>query len=340
MGLRKLVWRILKFFLFKLDAETAHLVTARLLTLGIDLGGFPLRMISGASRGSSPSGQVWGMSFQSRLGLAAGFDKNAEFLEGLSDLGFGFAEIGTVTPRPQPGNPRPRLFRKPEEDLLFNRMGFNSLGAEIVSKRLESSRKKLPSLFRVGVNIGKNKETALDEAAGDYARAIERFNGLADYVVINVSSPNTAGLRSLQTVGSLDPIMEAVEKVISKWSTRPPLLLKLAPELDEVELSKLVDASKQWNLQGWVLTNTLARIWSDGIPGGVSGAPLVSLSRERLVQMKRLSSLPIISVGGIMSASDAAERIKLGADLIQIYSSWVLRGPQLPVEITRKIRQI
>ena len=339
--MRKAFWKLLKFFLFKLDAELAHLVTARLLRVGIALGGLPLRIVSGATPAKSATRvspvEVFGLTFLSRVGLAAGFDKNAEFLEGLSDLGFGFAEIGTVTPRPQPGNPTPRLFRKPEERLLFNRMGFNSLGAEIVSKRLETSRKRLPSLFRVGVNIGKNKDTPLAEAALDYARAAERFAGLADYLVINVSSPNTAGLRSLQSAESLFPILDEVEKVISKWSVRPPLLLKLAPELSEGDLSKLVDASKQWNLQGWVLTNTVSGIWSDGIAGGVSGAPLTETSRSRLKQMKSLSSLPVISVGGIMDAQEAATRVKCGAELIQIYSGWVLEGPTLPVEISKKL---
>lgn len=341
--MRGFLWKILKFFLFKFDAELAHLITARFLRLGIACGGLPLRIASGASRLTQQVPEswphVWEIPFQSRLGLAAGFDKNAEFLEGLSDLGFGFAEVGTVTPRPQPGNPKPRMFRDPPNDLLFNRLGFNNLGSEIVSQNLARSRKKLPAYFRVGVNIGKNKETALADAAQDYARAIERFNGLADYVVINVSSPNTPGLRSLQTAESLLPIMNSVENVIARWSQRPPLLLKLAPELGDDELATLVDASKQWNLQGWVLTNTLGGIWSDGIPGGKSGAPLTELSRARLKTMKSLSQLPVVSVGGILNSDEALARVKCGADLIQIYSGWVLRGPALPVEISKKLVQ-
>jgi dihydroorotate dehydrogenase len=277
--------------------------------------------------------------------LAAGFDKNAVIVQKLPDLGFGFAEIGTVTPRPQEGNPRPRLFRFVERQAIFNQMGFNNLGAEAVANNLAHARKKMKArggnvaTFLVGVNIGKNKETSPEDAPQDYADAIRPFEGLADYVVINVSSPNTPGLRALQTAESLQKIVEATKNVVLRWKSPRPIYLKLAPELHGPELSGLIAASNGWGIEGWVLTNTLGGDFSHptkGVTwGGWSGSPVAQASLQSLRTVRSQSSLNIDSVGGILSPQAARERVELGADRIQIYSGWVFNGPRFPSQIAR-----
>jgi dihydroorotate dehydrogenase len=280
------------------------------------------------------------MDFGSPVGLAAGFDKDAEILAALPAMGFGFAEIGTVTPRPQPGNERPRLFRDPARASLFNRMGFNGLGAEIVSSNLAEVRPHLPEGFRVGVNIGKNKDTSLDRAAEDYRKAIRPFKDLADYVVINVSSPNTPGLRSLQTVESLTPIVSEVQEELAQWRRTTPVLLKLAPELRGEDLKAVILALEARKISGWVLTNTLAGTIdtpSGSLAGGWSGGAVTEPARLSLQEVRSISQLPIISVGGILSAEEAQVRLDLGANLIQIYSGWIYRGPTFPRDIKKAL---
>ena len=353
-GTPPMIWNLIKKFLFSLDAEAVHRATAVLVRIGIRLGGVPLRIASGAGDPASvseagPDGRphmVFGMEFRSRVGLAAGFDKDAEMLRGLPDLGFGFVEIGTVTPRPQPGNDRPRLFRDPSREAIFNRMGFNGLGASVVSARLRRIRESgcLPDRFRVGANIGKNKDTSNEDSARDYELAARAFEGLADYMVINVSSPNTPGLRSLQTLESLKPIIDAVQRVIGTWTRRPPLLLKLAPEIAGESLTSLLAGLEPLGIDGWVLTNTLGgkHVDSSGVEraGGWSGGPLVGIARDRLIEARAATRLPIISVGGIMTGEEAARRIELGADLIQLYSGWIYRGPRFPASVVRAVRGV
>lgn len=342
--MRAALWKLLRGILFRMDAETAHRLTLSLIRLGTHPGGAPLRIASGAERRHRPESEVQalGMKFRSRVGLAAGFDKDAEILTALPSLGFGFAEIGTVTPRPQPGNERPRLFRDPSRRAIFNRMGFNGLGAAIVSRNLRAALPGLPEGFQVGVNIGKNKDTSLEDAASDYSRAAAEFEGLASYLVINVSSPNTPGLRSLQTAEALRPIVGGVGEVISKWKRRPPLLLKLAPEVRGEELAQLMPAVEAMGIDGWVLTNTLSgKIVSGGheYAGGWSGGLLTEESLSRLREARAISRLPLISVGGIMSPRDALDRIRAGADLVQVYSGWIYGGPSFPAEIGRFIAE-
>ncbi len=336
------VWKIIKWFLFKLNAESAHQLSVAFIRIGILMKGVPLRLISGASQiREEERSQVFGISFATRIGLAAGFDKNCEILEGLPALGFGFAEIGTVTPRPQSGNNRPRLFRDPDKELLFNRMGFNNLGASLISERLYSAKKKLPEYFRVGVNLGKNRDTQLENASRDYIKAAQPFEGLADYLVINVSSPNTPGLRSLQTVEALKPIVSGVVDLISGWRKPPPLLLKLAPEVAGEELSLLIQSLEPCGVEGWVLTNTLSGTFnfaSESISGGWSGKLLSDLARQRLIEARRVSQKSIISVGGIFSCEEACARISAGADLLQFYTSWIYRGPGFPVDLAASIQ--
>jgi dihydroorotate dehydrogenase len=329
-----------------MDPERAHRLTVRMIGIGDRAGA--LGVISGASKKTIPVGdqpQVFGMRFCSRVGLAAGFDKDAELVTALPKLGFGFAEIGTVTPRPQPGNERPRLFRDSARSSLFNRMGFNGAGAQVVSRRLSTVKGHLPADFRIGVNIGKNKDTPLEDAASDYAQAVSAFSDLADYVVINVSSPNTPGLRSLQTTEALKPIVSAVNGVICNWSKRPPLLLKLAPELEGAILTDLIQEIESWKyepIDGWVLTNTLGgtieirdRDQTKSLVGGWSGGAVTEHSRRSLITARSASQLPIISVGGILTEEEALERLRLGAELVQIYSGWIYRGPDFPAKLSR-----
>lgn len=327
---------------FSADAESVHLFTVRWTRF---LGAGSVRCFVSDELKSSTvrdisSPVVFGMKFQSRVGLAAGFDKNAELLPLLPELGFGFAEIGTVTPRPQQGNPRPRLFRDLSRKAIFNRMGFNNLGAMAVAQNLYEAKKNLPTSFRVGANFGKNKDTPLEKAHEDYISLASRFKDLADYVVVNVSSPNTPGLRSLQTQESLRPIVEGVVNQLENWSHRPPLLVKLAPEIPEGELKDLVSTLEGWGVDGWILTNTLQGVWKDShdeFQGGWSGAPLSSDSQKALETVVSVTERPVISVGGIMDEKEAQRRLDKGAQLLQIYTGWVYEGPEFPFRLRQAI---
>ncbi len=350
--MRTLVWKIVRFILFRLDAERAHHLTLRAIRTAWALGPVGKRVLIEISGTKTdlfrPNATVWQLPFQSRVGLAAGFDKNAEILAALPSLGFGFAEIGTVTPLSQPGNPRPRLFRDPTKEIVFNRMGFNGLGAEAVAAHLREAKAHLPPLFRVGVNIGKNKDTPLDQAEQDYVKATRPFEALADYLVINVSSPNTPGLRRLQTIEALEPLIKGVRSVISGWKSTPPLLLKLSPEIfadgnsENDELGDFLMAVERFGIDGWVLTNTVFGTWkgpSTVLEGGLSGSLLTVQAALSLKKVRLHSRLPVISVGGILRPEDARERILAGADLVQIYSGWIFRGPEFPNLISEKLRK-
>ncbi|RYZ66647.1 MAG: quinone-dependent dihydroorotate dehydrogenase, partial [Proteobacteria bacterium] len=335
------MWTLIRRFLFRFDAEQVHSFTMRIskwlcsFALGrqvvrISVGGVPNPPIDVFSPSRA-------LQFRNRIGLAAGFDKNASYLQALAQFGFGFAEIGTVTPRPQVGNPQPRLFRNANDRTVFNRMGFNNAGSIVVAENLRHAREQegLPADFRIGVNIGKNKDTANEDAEADYALAIRPFEGLCDYVVINVSSPNTPGLRALQSVESLSKIVSGVQQTIGSWKYSPPVFLKLAPELENESLFEILACEEKFGLEGWVLTNTWGGKWSDGIAGGFSGSILTERSRDRLIEARSRSKKTLISVGGIMDEQEALKRITLGADLIQIYSGWIFGGPGLPARIAR-----
>ena len=335
--IRELFWSIARRILFLFDAEYAHRLTMFWIKRS---EGAPARILTNTPADArSETVKVLGMDFRSRVGLAAGFDKDAEIVGVLPSLGFGFAEIGTVTPLPQPGNEQPRLFRDSSRQSLFNRMGFNGAGADEVSARLFHARKRLPAGFRIGVNLGKNKMTPNEQAAGDYAKAAAKFKELADYLVINVSSPNTPGLRSLQSAEALQPIVAAVQDVIQRWPKRPPLLLKLAPELAfKDDLSQFIRQLEGWGIDGWVLTNTLGGSYelskSKTLDGGWSGACLTEPSRQFLTLARQATSKTIISVGGIMTIEEALERRRLGADLVQIYTGWIYNGPTFPSDLS------
>jgi dihydroorotate dehydrogenase len=274
--------------------------------------------------------KLFGLTFPNPIGLAAGFDKNAEGVTVWPRLGFGFMELGTITPRPQPGNPRPRIFRLPSEQGLINRLGFPNVGAEEVARRLE----KIKASGRwprtpVGLNLGKNKDTPLTEAGRDYVTCFRRTRDLADYFVVNVSSPNTPGLRELQGGAFLDSILGPLRD--DDPEGKHPLLIKIAPDLTEVQIADVVNAVEKYRLAGIVATNTTIdkRGLSVQEEGGASGHPLTSKSTEIIRIVHRLTNgrVPIIGVGGIFNAADAREKLEAGASLLQLYTGFVYEGP-------------
>jgi dihydroorotate dehydrogenase len=289
-------------------------------------------LIEPFARGDFPSleRKLFGLTFPNPIGLAAGFDKNADGVTVWPQLGFGFMELGTITPRPQPGNPKPRIFRLPAEQGLVNRLGFPNIGAEEVARRLEKIKEsgRWPRT-PVGLNLGKNKDTPLAEAGRDYVTCFRRTRELADYFVVNVSSPNTPGLRELQGGAFLDSILGPLRD--EDPTAKLPLLIKIAPDLTEVQIADVVNAAEKYRLAGIVATNTT--IDKTGLSvqeeGGASGRPLTARSTEIIRTVHRLTGgrMPIIGVGGIFNAADAREKLEAGASLLQIYTSFVYEGP-------------
>lgn len=289
--------------------------------------------------------QVFGLSFKNPLGLAAGYDKDGLGIRGLALLGFGHLELGTVTLHPQPGNPRPRLFRLTEEQALINRMGFPSRGAKYLANRLARSR---PKGVVIGVNLGKNKETPMDEAANDYQQLLKIFAPLADYLAINISSPNTTGLRQLQAKQALGDLLsvlhqERIEQE-ARLKRRIPLLVKLAPDLGSGELEDAVETILFNQMDGVIATNTTTRRAGLASPwinesGGLSGLPLRPFSLAMVRQIFRLThgELPVVGAGGVMRPADVKEFLDAGAVLVQIYTGLVYQGPGLPCEILRSL---
>jgi dihydroorotate dehydrogenase len=313
-----------KAFFTKLDPEFAHelVVTALRFLSGVGV------IRAGKARDEI---SVLGLQFENRLGMAAGFDKNGILIKALHALGFGHVEIGTVTPLPQPGNPKPRLFRLPKNQSLINRMGFNNEGAVSVAARIAKLRKTNQRLPIIGVNIGKNKTTSQELAAEDYRLAAKALAPVADYLVVNVSSPNTAGLRDLQQVAELRPILVAV----LAEAQNVPVLLKIAPDLIDSDIEAIASLVVELKLAGMVATNTtisrenLITESNEAEPGGLSGPILAERSTEVLKLLGKLlpSSMTVISVGGVMTKSDYAGRISMGADLVQGYTGFVYAGP-------------
>ncbi len=326
------MWTFIKSLLFKIDAELAHHFVCFILRCLSKVAPFSLRWLSGFHENEVPQHlkrNIGVLEFLHPVGLAAGFDKNATILEALPLLGFAFAEIGTITPKPQSGNPKPRLFRIPKDQALFNRMGFNNDGMEVIGKRIEEAKIKLPSWFKVGVNIGKNKDTPNENAKHDYYLCAKRLAAVADFMVINVSSPNTAGLRALQSADSLHDIVQSTKKGIQDSGRRTPLALfvKIAPELNSADYQEILNKI-EGEISGIILTNTLAGEYLNQ-NGGFSGKPLQILAREKLVELQKIYQGPIISVGGIMDEEESTLRLKLGATLVELYSGWIFAGPRL-----------
>jgi dihydroorotate dehydrogenase len=329
--------------LFKLDAETAH---------GLTLYGLDVAERSNLGRFvATPPQEVpveaFGIRFPNPVGLAAGLDKNADHLDALGSLGFGFIEVGTVTPRPQIGNDRPRLFRLPQHEAIINRMGFNNGGVDALVRNVQQSS------YRgvLGINIGKNKDTPNEKAVDDYLFCLERVYAHASYITVNISSPNTKGLRDLQEEATLrrfiETLREAQERLGSQQGARKPMLLKIAPDLSEAELDSIADVLLATQIDGVICTNTTidhSAVANDPLgneTGGLSGRPLFTRSSEVVRGMRRRlgDRIAIVGVGGILEGQDAVEKLDAGASLVQIYSGLIYRGPELVAECVNEIRR-
>lgn len=330
------MYKFLRPLLFRLDPESAHILTLNLIRVSGMIPGLRDAIRSIFHFRSIPV-DAFGLKFKNPVGLAAGYDKDGIGWQGLSLLGFGHIELGTVTPLPQPGNPRPRIFRFASEGGLVNWMGFPGRGADYLEDQILNKRR---GDLILGVNIGKNANTPLDSAVEDYRNLINRFAGTADYLVINISSPNTAGLRRLQARRALDELLAALVDVRkeqeNQLNKKVPLLVKLSPDLTEHQLKDAVDVIFHYELDGVVATNTsselsLLNAEETFVSGGVSGKPINGQSTEIVGRISSYSkgNLPIIGVGGISSASDANAKLDAGAILIQIYTGLVYQGPGL-----------
>ena len=349
MGMLRGVYRnLVKPLLFSLDAETAHHLTLRGLELASALGGLEeLRVVTAPERPAL--GQtLWGRSFASPVGLAAGLDKNGVAVPAFRALGFGFLEVGTVTPLPQSGNNRPRLFRLPEDQALINRMGFNNGGAAALHARLSALK---ASRVPVWVNIGRNKVTPNEEAVQDYLRCVRALQEVADAFVVNVSSPNTPGLRALQAAADLRALVQAVVNEVEDGRVptlkRPPVLVKLAPDLHPADFEASLQAVRDAGAAGVIIANTtLAR---DGLQsvnrdetGGLSGRPLTTRTAElvRTAYRQLRGTLPIVGVGGIFTAEDAYAKLQAGASLVEVYSGLIYEGPGLVARLNRGLSDL
>ncbi len=335
--------RFIKPVLFRLDPERSH----DLVLAGLSAAGWAWARTGIAPVATDPrlAVEVCGLRFASPVGLAAGCDKTGRALWAWPRLGFGFVEVGTVTPRPQPGTPRPRIFRLPEDEALINRLGFNSPGAEVVAERLAATRRAGAYPIPLGVNIGKNRVTPLEEAAGDYVRALDRLHGHADFFVVNLSSPNTPGLRDLQAREAAATLLAALA-ARNRSLGEKPVFVKVAPDMTRAELEGVADAVRG-RAHGFVATNTT--VGREGLrspsrveSGGLSGAPLRRLATEVIRMLARTTGgrVPIIGVGGIMTAEDAYEKIKAGATLVELYTGLVYGGPAVPRRITVGLLQL
>jgi dihydroorotate dehydrogenase len=335
------IYSVFKPLLFKLDAEKAHDITLKSLRFAASTG---LTRLLGKPPVTRPR-QVMGLTFPSAVGLAAGLDKNAACIDGMAALGFGFIEVGTVTPRPQPGNPKPRLFRVIEAEGIINRFGFNNLGVDNLIENVKRSKYK----GILGINIGKNFDTPNARAVDDYLTCLRKVYEYASYVTVNISSPNTKNLRALQEKEALGNLLAALKQeqtLLAETHGRyVPIALKIAPDLEAEQVYEIADLLVQHRFDGVIATNTtLARTAVEGMrnaaeAGGLSGAPVRDRSTLVIRQLaERLQGqVPIIGVGGILSGEDAAEKIAAGASLVQIYSGLIYRGPQLVKEVSRTL---
>lgn len=342
-----MIWPAVRNILFRLDAESAHDLGVAQLERIQDVPPF-LAAVRNRLRDRTPLLPVvlWGLEFRNPLGIAAGFDKNARVVRAAAALGFGFLEIGTVTPWPQSGNPRPRMFRIPEHRALINRLGFNNDGAAVVASRLRElwTPDRLADLPPLFVNIGKNRDVNAGDAPDAYADAYRRLAGLGDGIVVNVSSPNTRGLRALQEGENLTRILEHLraerEKIPSLRGGARPILVKIAPDLDDEQLESVCGTCTSL-ADGIVATNTTIQRPA-GIPddrGGLSGAPLRPISTAVLQKARALvgERYPIIGVGGVMDGDDARLKLDAGAQLVQAYTGFVYGGPSWPREVVRRL---
>lgn len=339
MALLDSFYPLLRPILFRFDAETAHSITVKLLKTSHLLG-----LLGSPPTSYPPSSRtVMGLSFPNLVGLAAGMDKSASAVDAWSALGFGSVEVGTLTPRPQPGNPQPRLFRLIPHQAIINRMGFNNPGIDFAVAKLSHRQNKNNTI--IGVNIGKNFDTPNDQAEEDYLTCLRKAYHVADYIVVNISSPNTKGLRDLQAEEPIRRLINALTKekdiLTAQHGKSVPLLVKIAPDLEPDQINSLARVFTEFNLSGVIATNTT--ISRDAVKdhplasetGGLSGAPVRQRSTEVISALRQQlpESIPIIGVGGILSADDAKQKLNAGASLVQLYSGLVYRGPTLVREI-------
>lgn len=336
--------------LFCMDAERAHDFTMDWLARGQNT---PLQALWQQAPVHDPV-QLAGLDFPNRVGLAAGLDKNARCIDALGAMGFGFVEVGTVTPRGQPGNPQPRMFRLPQAEALINRLGFNNLGLDAFLANVQHSRlrQRAGRSMLLGLNIGKNADTPMERAADDYLACLEGVYPHADYVTVNISSPNTRNLRSLQSDEALDGLLGVLTErrglLAERHGRRVPLFLKIAPDLDESQVDAIAATLRRHAMDGVIATNTtIAREAVAGLQhameaGGLSGAPVREASNRVIAQLRtRLGQgFPIIGVGGILSAADALAKIRAGADVVQVYTGLIYRGPALVSEAANALRSM
>ncbi|MDH4569501.1 quinone-dependent dihydroorotate dehydrogenase [Pseudomonas sp. BN414] len=327
------MYKLARELLFSLSPETSHELSIDLIGAGGRLG---LNRLLTKAPASLPV-KVMGLEFPNPVGLAAGLDKNGDAIDGFGQLGFGFVEIGTVTPRPQPGNPKPRLFRLPQAEAIINRMGFNNLGVDHLLARVRASHYD----GVLGINIGKNFDTPVERAVDDYLICLDKVYDHANYVTVNVSSPNTPGLRSLQFGDSLKQLLEALrtrqEALAARYGKHVPLAIKIAPDMSDEETAMVAKALLESGMDAVIATNTtLGREGVEGLPygdeaGGLSGAPVRDKSTQtvKVLAGELGGRLPIIAVGGITEGRHAAEKIAAGASLVQIYSGFIYKGPAL-----------
>ncbi|MFI5157585.1 MAG: quinone-dependent dihydroorotate dehydrogenase [Sphingobacteriales bacterium] len=333
---------LLKPILFKFDPEKVHyFVTHNLKRFNRFPGGAALSRAIWALNDPRLEKEVFGLTFKNPVGLAAGFDKNADVINEMANLGFGFIEVGTVTPLPQDGNPKPRMFRLPVDGGLINRMGFNNMGMDVVAEHIAAYRKNTPASQKgiiIGGNIGKNKITPNEEAVNDYIKCFDKLFDLVDYFVVNVSSPNTPGLRELQEKEPLMNLLSTLQQRNSKNHISRPILLKIAPDLTDTQLNDIVEIVQQSGIAGVIATNTT--ISREGLvspdklkteTGGLSGKPVAKRSTQviKYLSEKSNGSFPIIGVGGIHSPQDALDKLAAGASLVQLYTGFIYEGPGL-----------
>jgi dihydroorotate dehydrogenase len=338
-----MLYKLMRTVMFQLEAEKAH---------DLGLKGLALIQMSGLSSLLYPKVEaapvtVMGIEFPNSVGLAAGLDKNGEYINALAAIGFGFIEIGTVTPRPQAGNPKPRLFRLPKANAIINRMGFNNMGVEHLVDQVKIAKQNAI----IGINIGKNFDTPVDKAVDDYLIGLRKVYSSADYITINISSPNTPGLRSLQFGDSLNELLAALKEEQNSLQQQHqryvPMAVKVAPDLNADEVKQLAQAFEQFEIDAVIATNTtMSREGVTGLPfsvemGGLSGGPVFDKSTEIVRQFRQElpQNLPIIAAGGIMSGKDAVAKINAGAELVQIYSGFIYQGPKLVSDIVHEINK-
>eukprot|EP01036_Dinobryon_divergens_P038370 gene38370-50369_t len=336
-------------FLFGMDAEAAHELTMDMLARGQRT---PLQWAWCNETIHDPV-TLAGLTFPNRVGMAAGLDKNARCIDALGAMGFGFVEVGTVTPKAQPGNPKPRMFRLPAANALINRLGFNNEGldafiANVQRARFRSGSGASPMLL--GLNIGKNATTPIENATSDYLTCLEGVYPHADYVTVNISSPNTQNLRALQSDAALDALLSAIaerrEALATRHAKRVPVFVKIAPDLDEGQVAVIAATLQRHGMDGVIATNTtISRAAVQGMrhaeeTGGLSGAPVLEASNQVIRQLRAAlgSRFPIIGVGGVMSAEDAVSKIRAGADVVQIYTGLIYEGPALVVKAAKAIK--